>query len=224
MKIGVIAGTPVDTRMGVEYVERHGHRTVSRAGCPSLETQFDLQKRIPDILTARVISLCNEMAGEGAEGIYINCNSMSAAVNMRRIREEVRLSALVTPFDVYEECAHRYGRIAAIAANGQSLGAIERVIAEQNPACVSFGASLTPLVFAIEAGRDPKRILRECGVPALLEGLEALGPEALILGCTHFPYIAEEIAKICPLPLIDPSGRMLALLTGEDNEKIRHEK
>ena len=36
--------------------------------------------------------------------------------------------------------------------------------------------------------------------------------EALLLGCTHFPYFKEALARRTSLPLIDPAREMLELL------------
>jgi len=37
--------------------------------------------------------------------------------------------------------------------------------------------------------------------------------EALVLGCTHFPYFKEALAARTGLPLVDPAEEMLRLLT-----------
>ena len=39
------------------------------------------------------------------------------------------------------------------------------------------------------------------------------GMEALVLGCTHFPYFKEALAARTGLPLVDPAEEMLRLLT-----------
>ena len=36
--------------------------------------------------------------------------------------------------------------------------------------------------------------------------------EALILGCTHFPYFKEALALQTTLPLIDPAEEMVKLI------------
>ena len=213
MKIGVIAGTPVDTRMGADYVGRHGHEVLSRACSPSPDEQMRMQKLYPKKLTERVVLLCEELLAEGAEGIYVNCNSMSAAVDLSYIGARLPTRRFVTPFDVYRECARKYDRVAILAANGQSLAAIERVLAEGNPGCTTFGAGLPPLVNAVESQWDPARIVRCCGLRELLGSFRKMGCEALLLGCTHFPYLKGELAEMFSLPIIDPNARMLELLT-----------
>ena len=213
MKIGVIAGTPVDTRMGVDYIESFGHSTVSRYSSPTPEIQTQMQVLHPRELTLQVTDLCNEMINEGAEGIYLNCNSMAAAIDIEYLREHVRTPHIVTPFDVYKEAAGKYRRLCIIAANGQSLAAIEQAVYSANPDCTAFGASLLNLVAAIEKQREPAEIVRELGIHKLMEAFEKMDPDALILGCTHFPYIAGELEDVLTFPIIDPGFRMLKMLT-----------
>lgn len=214
MKIGVIAGTPVDTRMGAEYVARFGHTALPRACSGSPEEQALAQKLHPERLTEQVTGFCRELAQAGAEGVYVYCNSLTAAVDMPAIRHACPETPIVTPFDVYAESARTYSRLAIIAANGQSLAAIERIVAEIAPECTVMGASLMPLVTAIEAQLPPEQIVRDCGLEALTASFMAMGCQALLMGCTHFPYVLEPLKRFFPLPTIDPSRRMLELLGG----------
>ena len=42
---------------------------------------------------------------------------------------------------------------------------------------------------------------------------EACGCEALVLGCTHFPYLTEAMRGYTRLPLLDPAEEMVRQLT-----------
>jgi len=39
-----------------------------------------------------------------------------------------------------------------------------------------------------------------------------MGAEALVLGCTHFPYVMESVKKNLSIPIINPSDEMLEFL------------
>ena len=41
---------------------------------------------------------------------------------------------------------------------------------------------------------------------------ERIGCEALLLGCTHFPYIKDALAACFSRPIIDPAEEMVKLL------------
>ena len=86
--------------------------------------------------------------------------------------------------------------------------------AQAAPECMVVSASLMPLVTAIEAQLPPEQIARECGLEALMESFLAMGCEALVVGCTHFPYVLDQIKRVFTRPIIDPGRRMLELLGG----------
>ena len=43
----------------------------------------------------------------------------------------------------------------------------------------------------------------------LVKYFETMNIETIILGCTHFPYIKEELEKITDLEIIDPGIKMV---------------
>ena len=71
---------------------------------------------------------------------------------------------------------------------------------------------LLPVVLDIEAGEDPDVLVKRHRLPELAEWYQALGAEALVLGCTHFPYFKEALLRQITLPVIDPAEEMLRLL------------
>ena len=213
MKIGVIAGTPVDTKMGGDFVRSMGHEAIERASSKNVEEQLIMQNLHRDELTKQVLDLCKEMISEGAKGILMYCNSMTAAVNTEYIRNGIKPYKLATLFDVYMETAKNYKSVAVIAANGQSLAAIEKIILMENENCIPYGASLMPLVIEIEKKTDSDEIVEKLKLNSMAEFFDAMGAEAIILGCTHFPYVMHSIKKITNIPLIDPSKKMLYILT-----------
>lgn len=210
MKIGVIAGTPVDTEMGVDFVRSKGFDPVGRSCSANAYEQTQMQILHKRELEELVVRYCLEMLGEGAEAIFINCNSLSGAINLDAVRSRIP-ARIVTPLDVYSECAVRYKSLSVIAANCQSLAAIEKVILARNASCMVYGEGLLPLVAMIEAKIPPQEIYQKAKLQELMDHLAALGCEALILGCTHFPYVLCEL-QTAGLPIIDPGERMLELL------------
>lgn len=211
MKIGVIAGTPVDTQMGVEYIVSKGYEAVGFACSRDASEQNEMQILHKEELLEIAINGCLGMVEQGAQGIFVNCNSLSGAIDMEKLKAEVPV-CVVTPLDIYRLCAKKYSRLAVIAANGQSLSAIERTILGANPDCMVFGAGLLPLVVAIETGEPSEKIYQELKIRQLTECFEAVGCEALILGCTHFPYIEKEVRADVSTEVINPSDQMLDIL------------
>ena len=119
---------------------------------------------------------------------------------------------IVTPLDVYAELAQHYQRPGVMAANNQSLAGIERTLQRSNPGCWPIGFAQLPVVVDIEAGRPAGEIVAGYKLCGVMEAMQAFGAEALILGCTHFPYLKAELAALMVLPIVDPADRMIEIL------------
>lgn len=211
MKIGVIAGTPIDTQMGVDYIHSKGIEAIGFACSKSASEQNEMQILHKEKLLQIAINGCQDMVKQGAQGIFVHCNSLSGAINIEALKDALPV-CVITPLDIYKLCATKYKRLAVLAANGQSLCAIEHTILSANPECMVFGAGILPLVVAIEADIAPEQIHESLKLKQLTDCFEAIGCEALILGCTHFPYIGKEISAAVSVEVIDPSEQMLEIL------------
>lgn len=211
IKIGVIAGTPVDTRMGTDFIIKKGFDAV---GCPTAanpEEQNLLQFLKPDALNQKVLNIIRDFENRNIYRTMIYCNSLSAAIDIEYIRNAQPKSLIVTPLDIYRRLALRYKKIALWAANGQCLAAIEHIFYEQNPSINIMGISMLPVIKAIEEGEQPESIIERYGLISM--GFEKFDADGLILGCTHLPYLQPQLFKKLSVPIIDPAEEMLKLLT-----------
>ena len=211
MKIGVMAGTPIDTQMGVEYIQSKGHDAIGFACSKDAAEQNEMQILHKEELLEIAINGCLDMVKQGAEGIYVYCNSLSGAIDMDKLKITVPVF-VITPLDIYKMCADKYNRLAVIAANGQSLAGIERTILAANPECTVFGAGLLPMVVEIESATPSADIYNNFQLKKMTDSFVAIGCDALILGCTHFPYVEKEITDGISVEVINPSDRMLDVL------------
>ena len=182
--IAVLAGTPVDTQMGVDCLAKAG-----------------------------LAGLAFPMASDPCQKAFVYCNSLSGAVDFSPMAVETGMT-IVTPLDVYRDLAPRYRRLGLIAANAQGLAGIERTLFAANPELDLLGACMLPAVLSIEAGQPPEALVEQHHLPELAEWFRLCGMEALVLGCTHFPYFKEALAKRTSLPLIDPAEEMVHRIMG----------
>ena len=225
VKIAVIAGTPVDTRMGVEYIERRMHEAGSGPGfmplyCPAAldcDEQVKFQYSDDDEKRAIMDNIFDQAIGEGVRDFFIYCNSLSGAFDFDTyaVRKSIESGAdirVYTPLQVYRRLGSSYSRVGVVAANNLSAHAIEEALMASNPDIYMIGTGNMAIVRAIEDGLPPEEILEECGISNLLKYVEACGAEAFVLGCTLFPYIKEEIKKLTGLPIIDPADEMFEAL------------
>jgi glutamate racemase len=132
---------------------------------------------------------------------------MSAAVDMDKLAAEEKIN-IITPFTAYRKIAARYSLVGLMAANNQSAAGIEKVLQNENPECDIFGLGALPLVIEIEKETAPEKIVENFSLKSIVEFLGANRVEAIILGCTHFPYFHKELEKLTDIIIIDPAELM----------------
>lgn len=210
MKIAVIAGTPVDTQMGVELLERRGGEAEGFPVSRTPEEQTAFQTGSQSRREAAVGAILDEIRARGMDRVLLYCNSLSATIGAHALAE-ARSLRIWTPMDVYGDIARKHSRLGVLAANCQGAAGVERAMVNASPEIIVIGAGVLPLVLGIEAGTPPEVLLENCGIPALLRFFEENGAEAVVLGCTHFPYIREALETRTVLPVLDPSERLAEL-------------
>ena len=67
-------------------------------------------------------------------------------------------------------------------------------------------------MLGVEAGTPPEELAEDCGLGLLLRFFEDNGAEAVVLGCTHFPYVKQALGKRTSLPVLDPAERLAELV------------
>ena len=225
IKTAVIAGTPVDTQMGVEYLEQKMHETGIKPGFMPLyypaaldcDEQVKFQYSDNDEKRAIMDGIFDAAITEGVSDFFIYCNSLSGSFDfdtyaLRKSIESGKDIRIYTPLQVYRKLGHKYNRIGVMAANNLSAHAIEEALMASNPDIYMIGTGNMTIVRSIEDGLSPEEIVENCGLGHFVKYAEACGAEALVLGCTHFPYIKDELAKLTSLPIVDPAGEMFNAL------------
>ena len=203
-RIAVIAGTPVDTQMGVEYISANAPQ-YEPISCPVSDTpqQQTLFQILPAELKERKIAEILSVAKQvGAKAAFVYCNSLSAMCGIKA----------VTPLNVYTQLAEKYDRIGVIAANNQSLAGIEQAAMLGNPNVEVIGVSLLPVVKLIEQKIAPEIIVDKWRICDIISFFESCGAKVAVLGCTHFPWFEAELKSRITLPIINPSEYMLKML------------
>jgi len=225
IKTAVIAGTSVDTRMGVEYIEKRNREAGSRVCEPvylpvaaDCDMQVKFQYSDEDGKRAVMDGIFDPAIEDGVSDFFIYCNSLSGAFDfdmyaVRKSFETDRDIRVYTPLQVYRDLGASYSRVGVMAANNLSAHAIEEALMSSNPDVYVIGTGNMAIVRAIEDGLTPSEAAESCSLADLVRYMEACGAEAIILGCTHFPYLKEELAKLTALPLVDPADRMYEALT-----------
>ena len=213
--VAVLAGTPVDTEMGVRVLREHGIAAVSCpvSRYPLEQAAFQVKSRAEKQAALRAILRGAMEKGCGSAFIY--CNSLSGSADFPALAKDLGIR-IVTPLDAYGLYAVRYARLAVIGYNGQALAGIDTAMVRANLKLILLPAGTPTVTFDIEEGLDPDEIIRRNHIDALLGYFEDCGCEALVLGCTHFPYLTEALGRYTKLPLLDPAEEMVRLLCAEE--------
>ncbi len=215
-KVAVIAGTKVDTQMGVDYLRAKDpslepyYYNVS----PSPELQHIFQYGDMETKRRRMTEIFEDAEGKGIRDFFIYCNSLSGAFDFEPFCKERGVN-VVTPLMVYRKLAKQYKNVALIAANNLSSYNIDKTFLAANPEIMVTGLGMLMLVQAIEAGMPPAEMMTHFDFRDLAAFFEKSGAECWVLGCTHFPYFKEELAKITRLPLIDPADEMYEIMVAD---------
>ena len=228
VKIAVIACTSVDTRMGVDYIETKNKKAGSRLCEPvylpvaeDCDSQVRFQYSDSDGKLAVMNNIFDNAIADGITDFFIYCNSLSGAFDfdtfaVRKSFETDKDIRIFTPLQVYRKLGKEYSRVGVMAANNLSAHAIEEALMVSNPDIYMIGTGNMAIVRAIEDGLEPEEIVKRCGLAHMADYMKACGAEAIVLGCTHFPYIREELAKLTDLPLVDPADEMFSAMISKD--------
>lgn len=213
MKIAVFAGTYVDTKMGSELLIKNGFEVVE---CPMSKTpmeQTKMQYYSEVELTNLFKKKLQEAMENGVEKAFIYCNSLSSAFNYKKVSQELSIE-IITPLEIYETLPKNVKSVAIFAANGMSSQMIDKIVVKNGIKSISIGNM--SIVEEIETKKSPKEIIEKLAIDKLIEYLEKISGEykvdSIILGCTHFPYLKEEIEKLTKLNIIDPAEEMIKKL------------
>ena len=214
MNIAVIAGTPVDTRMGAGLLKKKGARALGFPVSQTPEEQTIFQTGPQTARERAVGAILDRIRAQGLERVLLYCNSLSATIDARALAEPRGLR-IWTPMDVYGEIARTYRRVGVLAANCQGAAGVERAMVNASPEILVLGAANLALVQGVEAGTPPEILVEDCGLETLLRFFEQNGAEAVVLGCTHFPYVKAALESRTALPVLDPADRLAELALGE---------
>ena len=211
-KIACIAGTPVDTAMGVDLLIKNGFDAFSYPSSINPVEEMHFQVSSADEKHKKILGILKKIKADGINKVLVYCNSLASAVDFKRLSEETGIK-IVTPLDVYISDAANYNCLGVIAANAVATKKIEEMYLKSNSNISIISIGMLSLVISIEEKIEPKEIIKKHDLKSICDWFFSNGAEALLLGCTHFPYVMEGLKKVTDIPLIDPSKEMLDIVT-----------
>lgn len=145
---------------------------------------------------------------QGVGYLIFACNTSSAvSLDQMRGRFSLPMVGLIGPGARAAADATGNGRVGVIATGATvASGAYERAIRARDPQVRVFSRPAPRLVPLIEAGRT-EGVETEAALREYLAPLQAEGVDTLVMGCTHYPFLAPVIARIMGpgVALVDPA-------------------
>ena len=203
MKIAVMAGTPIDSQLGEDLLKKYGYKDIVKIPISKKPVEQTTFQALDDSEREDIIvETINKIKEQQCSAIFVYCNSLSSVVDFDRLAIENEIN-IITPMQMYRNLGLEYKYLAVMAANSHGLTGVEKNLYLSNPELKVFGLSMLELVKAIEEKNSPRKIVANFDFENLFNYFEQTEVEAVVLGCTHFPYIKEELEKITELPIID---------------------
>lgn len=203
MKIAVMAGTPIDSKLGENLLNSYGYNDIVLVPISNNPVEQTTFQSLSDSEREKIIvEIIEQLKEKNCEVIFVYCNSLSSVVDFDRLAIEHNIK-IVTPIQMYRNLGLEYKYLAVMAANSHGLTGVENNLYVSNPSLRVLGLSMLELVKAIEEENSPEKIVKDFNFEVLFNYFEQTKVEAVVLGCTHFPYIKKELEKITNLPIID---------------------
>ena len=203
MKIAVMAGTPIDSKLGESLLNSYGYNDIVLVPISNNPVEQTTFQSLNDSEREKIIvEIIEQLKEKNCEVIFVYCNSLSSVVDFDRLATEYNIK-IVTPMQMYRNLGLEYKYLAVMAANSHGLTGVENNLYVSNPSLRVLGLSMLELVKAIEEENRPEKIVKDFNFEVLFNYFEQTKVEAVVLGCTHFPYIKKELEKITNLPIID---------------------
>lgn len=155
------------------------------------------------------------LLGHDVKGIVVACGTHSS-VTLPEMESScpVPLLGVVKPGARAAVKATRNGRIGVIATQASvNSGSYTNAIKSIDSSCVIHSTACTQFVPLVESGLlsgpATRQAVREYITPLLEEGIDTL-----VMGCTHYPFLAPVIAKLTGpgVTLVDPAEETVAEL------------
>ena len=143
----------------------------------------------------------DELTRRGVKAIVIACNTASAAAlpALKEANPDLPVIGVIAPGAEAAVAATRTGRIAVLATEGTVRGgAYQREILNRLPQAQVVAVPATLFVALAEEGWIQGEVVTATARRYLspLLGHADTAPDVLVLGCTHFPPLAEVIQQV----------------------------
>ena len=203
LKLWVIAWTPIDTKFWKSFLKSFTNKEVlSYAISKTPDEQNLLQLNQPEKLYNLCLKKCLEFKSKWINKVIIYCNSLSSSINIEKLKIETWIK-IITPLEIYSKIWKKYKNILMITANSTWAVVPEKIIRKVNPNIKISSFWFLELVNQIENQKPVYEIINNLWLKSLLTFSEETNVDLILLACTHFPYIKNELQKYSKIKILD---------------------
>ncbi|MDE7454657.1 MAG: glutamate racemase [Clostridia bacterium] len=149
-----------------------------------------------DVLHSRAITLTQYLMSHGAQAVVFACNTLSAFAKDVQTVCNLPVYEVITPTCNAVLSCPNVNRVALLATRSTiQNGAYQTILAEKGITVLPFDCSA--FVPYIE-NCDLSSANCKKAVYNALNNLPNANADAIILGCTHFPLLRDQISRFCP--------------------------
>ncbi len=163
----------------------------------------------PETLHRYAFQITDFLVSNGAKMMVIACNTVSAlcADELREAYPDIPIIDVISPTVSYLAQTDNFRKIGVIATKATiNSGTYERKLMEGGVKAQIYSKSCPLFVPLVENGFREGIVVETVVAHYLDSFVRETGIEALILGCTHYPFIEAAIRKLYPqLEIINPS-------------------
>ncbi len=164
--------------------------------------------RDPAEIQTLALGIAEHLRATGAKAIVVACNAASASA-LPALRERMGSLPIVGMVPALKSAVEltQQGAVGVLATHATISGYLYREVQERYASGIQVVSQACPgLVEQIEAGEvdgpETEALLRACLAPII-----AAGADVLVLGCTHYPFVAPLLHRILgpDVTLLEPS-------------------
>lgn len=192
--------------------------------------------RSPEELVGFADTIISFLMEQGVKYVIFACNtSSSLSLHLVREKHKVPMIGLINPGAAEAVRQTKNGRVGLIATEATvRSGAYRSAVELLSPGVKVFSQAASRLVPLVEAGLSGTAAAREA-LQVYLKPLQRENIDTLILGCTHYPFMEEEMRAVLGggVTLVDPAVATVraaredlerrGLLSGEVDCAAKHE-
>jgi glutamate racemase len=171
-------------------------------------------EKSPTWIAKRSLLLCRHLVDRGCHAIVVACNTATAEA-IAQIRAELEIPIIgVEPGIKPAALQTQTGVVGVLATeatlNSDKFNALLATLPTQYTFIKQAGAGLVPLIEAGQIETSPMQSLLRSYLHTIVAG----GADTLVLGCTHYPFLKNQIQKIIgtSIKLIDTSDAVVRQL------------